>query len=106
MLYLVKDFEDYNFIFYWIDEDSSKTSPDFPTLEHAKEWFIKYHYEQYLGPERRKCMVDRRKAFRKGEQQFRQVHPSVGRRVTDKSVEVDIDRAKEKLSRLKSTHWN
>lgn len=106
MLYLVKDFEDFNFIFYWVDEESHRISQDFPTLEHAKEWFIRYYHEQYQGPERRKRMMDRRKDFRKGEQQFRQIHPSVGRRVTDKAIEVDIDLAKEKLTQLKSTSWN
>ena len=63
MLKLVKDFSDYQFIYFWVnicDEKANKISDSLPTLQHAQEWFIDYHYAQYKGVERRRFKQDRR----------------------------------------------
>ena len=59
-LKLVKDFQDYQFVYFWIDQDEQAVSPTLPTLEHAKEWFTDQHFRTYEGKERRRRKVDRR----------------------------------------------
>ncbi len=103
MLKLVKDFEDYKIIYYWIDAEKVSVSPFFPTLSHAKEWYIHYHFNQYQGPDRRKRKVDRRSVAKNDFEHVGSSKRSAsrhGRRLTDQPIQVDIDLAKEKLSAM------
>ncbi|MFW1676996.1 hypothetical protein ACFVYJ_04335 [Pontibacter sp. JAM-7] len=101
---LVKDFEDYKVIYFWLDDNNQCISAHFPTLAHAKEWFIQYHFNQYTGPERRKRLVDRRssesKVLNHAGSSKRGSKASHGRRITDRPIRVDIDLATEKLSAM------
>lgn len=108
MLVLVKDFDAYEFFFYWIDSGTKKpVSPKLPTLEYAKEWWVNYKARLYSGEERRKTTLDRRDRAAKiklsGTQIFfskRRPQTCQGRRETDKPVEVSIDLSVRKLANL------
>lgn len=106
-LKLVKDFQDYQFVYFWIDGDKQVVSPLLPTLEHAREWFTDRHFKNYEGQERRRRKVDRRNihAMDKNDNAeipfSRRVPSKTGRRASDHKISVDIDLAKEKISKLK-----
>ncbi|WP_299182821.1 hypothetical protein [uncultured Neptuniibacter sp.] len=102
MFRLVKDFINFQFCYYWIDEATTKVSPDLPTFNHAQEWIISYHFSQYQGPERRKRKVDRRLLDAKKQYSSRRKSTSKGRRITDKPISIDIDLAHKKLQILMS----
>jgi len=101
---LVKDLSETRVILYWIDDSGSKISPKLPSLTHAEEWKKEYLFSRYLSHCRRESIIDRR---RDGGQRslldealFKIVRTSSGRRVTDVSVQVDIDLAARKLLEL------
>ncbi|MFT6351978.1 MAG: hypothetical protein ACJAZ4_001573 [Neptuniibacter pectenicola] len=108
MLKLVKDFRNYQFVFYWIDASLNKVSPHLPTKQYAQEWLIHYHFDMYSGKERRRRMVDRRSGLHKmnlsGVQIFfSQRKASIkGRRRSDRDIGVDYDLSKKKLKKLHS----
>ena len=109
MLELVKDFESFQFFFYWIDSGTRKrVSPKLPTVEYAKEWWLSYNNRSFCGVDRRRRKYDRRERDSKvrltGTQIFfskRKPQTCQGRRVTDRPVFVSIDLAVPKLARLK-----
>ncbi len=98
---LVKDLIDSGIVYFWVDNDSEKLSPDIATLALAEEWRTRYVHSQYPGDERRKSHIDRRKNRDKrmelDETLFASRLLPHGRRKTDVPVEVDIDQAAEKL---------
>ncbi|MFY0675984.1 MAG: hypothetical protein JXR18_01750 [Neptuniibacter sp.] len=105
MYTLVKDFQDYQFVYFWL-KNKKIISPKLPTLEHAKEWFTHLHFSNYNGAERRKSKLDRRQNSRALYHHYG-VHYSsffqsaVGRRCCDKRIKVDIDFSKAKVRQLK-----
>lgn len=107
MLKLVKDFHNYQFIYYWVDEEARKVSPRLPTSQYAEEWVIHYYFSEYEGVERRRTIFDRRydgaKVKLEGTQIFfSKRKPSIkGRRATDAPVFVDIDLSVRKLAKLR-----
>lgn len=105
MLKLVKDFEDFQVIYYWLDETNQKVSPDLPTLTHAEDWLAIQQAEGYKGRDRRRRIVDRRRNQRPPEQQRngkRSAKP-LGRRKTDKQIQIDIDYSEEKIKQLRQS---
>lgn len=107
MLKLVKDFADYQFVFYWVDQNNIKVSSNLPTREYAHEWLVHHYFEEYTGKERRRSIYDRRYSANKMKLQGGQIFFSKrkasvkGRRMTDKTVNVDLDLSKEKISNLR-----
>lgn len=105
MYTLVKDFQDYQFVYFWL-ENRKVVSPKLPTMEHAKEWFRDQHYSNYEGKERRKSKLDRRQNVRAlystSEVLYSRIIPSSpGRRCCDKNIKVDFDYSEEKINKLK-----
>lgn len=103
MAKLVKDFIDYQFTFYWVNDRNEQISPDLPTLTHAREWIVKFTNGQYRGADRRKRTYDRRYAngpIRDSRLSQRTAF-SRGRRATDKPVEVEFDLSVIKIDELK-----
>jgi len=106
MYTLVKDFQDYQFVYFWV-ENRKVVSPKLPTLEHAKEWFIELHFSSFKGKERRKFKLDRRQNTRSfygdfGEEFMIYSPPTQGRRGCDKKVKVDLDYAADKVNNLRN----
>ncbi len=107
-LLLVKDFKDYKFVYYWVDDGKKKVSPDLPTLQHAEDWFKHQCQAEYEGAERRRKRADRRqvgskKQLRPGEIYFGKRDLSTdGRRKSDRPIEVNIDLSIKKLELLKT----
>ena len=105
MLRLVKDFKNYQFIYFWVDKKGNKQSPHLPTLNHAEEWFVSHCFSSFEGDERRQRTFDRRFTQDATEQesnlrQLKRRNPS-GRRSTDTSIKIDVDLSKEKIRNLK-----
>ena len=105
MITLVKDFQDYQFVYFWVD-NRKVVSPKLPTLEHAKEWFTDQHFAHYQGEERRKSKLDRRNNSRAIYSDLeiaysRIIASSPGRRCCDKHIKVDLDYSEAKVSQLK-----
>lgn len=106
MFKLVKDFDSYEFIYYWVDQDHIKVSSNLATVELAEEWLIHYHFSEYPGKERRRSFYDRRYSANKVKLQGTQIFfskrkpPLKGRRMTDRVTEVDMDLSKEKIHSL------
>ncbi|MAY40812.1 MULTISPECIES: hypothetical protein [unclassified Neptuniibacter] len=106
MFKLVKDFDSYEFIYYWVDQNNSKVSSNLATVELAEEWLIHYHFSEYPGKERRRSFYDRRYSANKVKLQGTQIFfskrkpPLKGRRMTDRVIEVDMDLSKEKINSL------
>ena len=86
---LIKDFRDYQFIYYWYEKNTGKVSPYFPTLNHAEDWFVQQQRSGYSGPERRRPALD--KGY------------STKRRAIDSKLKVDLDISREKISELKQS---
>ncbi|KXJ53102.1 hypothetical protein WNY58_10180 [Neptuniibacter pectenicola] len=84
---LIKDFRNYQFVYYWYEKDAGKVSPYFPTLNHAEDWFVQQQRVNYPGPERRKPACDK--------------HHTTRRRAADTTIKVDLDISREKISELK-----
>ncbi len=84
---LVKDFQNYQFFFYWYEKDAGRLSPVMPTLNHAQEWLQRWLNEQYKGAERR---VNSRSTV-------------YNRRTSDKAVHIDLDLSEKKLRELKDS---
>lgn len=105
MLRLAKDFIDYQFTYFWVDISGvkgRKVSKNLPTIQHAKEWFIDYHYSKYTGVERRKSKQDQRQNsnIRLNPILCKRDTSTRGRRITDKPIKVDIDLSKKKIKAL------
>ena len=107
MFKLVKDFRNYQFVYFWINESKKIVSPHLPTMEHAKEWYTNHHFSLYSGKERRQSKVDRRNKRAKSLDQnsdiniSRRIPSSPGRRACDLNISVDIDLSEKKISQLK-----
>lgn len=84
---LIKDFRDYQFVYYWYEKGQGRISPLLPTLTHAEDWIILKQRESYAGLERRR----------------RASTPTIGRRSTDAHISVDIDIAAQKITDLKQS---
>ncbi|WP_415903238.1 hypothetical protein ACMXYR_05680 [Neptuniibacter sp. QD29_5] len=101
---LVKDFINYEIVFYWADESLTPCSPHLHSITAAEEWWKKYLFSQYQGPERRKSIVDRRSNHDKrnsmDKNQYSRSNP-LGRRESDKPVKVEIDLFQEKIKEFK-----
>ncbi|WP_286238280.1 hypothetical protein [Neptuniibacter halophilus] len=100
MFRLVKDFEEFQFVFYWIDDDANKVSPNLRTLIHAKEWLVEYDFKQRSGTERRQRKADRRMltdSKKEGQPSSRRITTSVGRRASDRPIKIDLDLSADKL---------
>ena len=110
-LKLIKDLDNYKFIYYWASPEQGKVSPDLPTLLHAGEWFIEHQSENFQDRERRTSRADRRKRSYKStspEMELiysRRTHPE-GRRVTDKMPVIDLDMTPDKFSAMKDELMN
>lgn len=107
MLKLVKDFNDFHFVYFWADTSSKENhriSVALPTLQHAQEWFINYYYAQYTGIERRKFKQDRRHELNNITRPAycSRSSSNLGRRITDKAIKVDIDLSKKKIAQLQA----
>lgn len=101
-LKLVKDFLEYQFVYYWVDEvQTCKVSPALPTLTHAQEWLVNFHFSQFTEDERRSGKFDRRKEYL-SEKGVYGLPRSSGRRATDSPITVDFDHSAEKISELKA----
>lgn len=99
---LVKDLVDHRIVYYWT-LDEHRISPLLASFVLAEEWFIKFHNDTYVGEERRRSHIDRRKLHnhRKKTEAIAIVPTNpAGRRLIDKPVKVDIDLAKEKMQKL------
>ncbi len=106
-LKLVKDFRNYQFVYFWISKNKKAVSPFVPTLEHANEWFTDQHFSAHDGKERRKRTVDRRNnapepSHNNSDTAFsRRIPSSPGRRASDLKISVDYDLSVGKISKLK-----
>lgn len=101
VLRLVKDLSVSGIVYFWIDNDSMKVSPDIPTLLLAEEWRTGFLFADFDGVEKRQSQIDRRKDKHQRIDVDEQLlsdrsHPE-GRRLADLPVKVDIDLAAEKL---------
>lgn len=86
---LIKDFRDYQFVYYWYEKGTGRISPLLPTLNHAEEWYAQQQRINYTGPERRGSRKD---------------NPLMNRRrSTDQQLNVDIDISIQKISDLKQS---
>lgn len=98
---LVKDLSPSGIIYFWVDENLEKISPDIPTLQLADEWRTHFIFSQFEGMERRNSFIDRRKDDTQREELDKNLFHNrlnpVGRRVTDEPIKVDVDLAVEKL---------
>lgn len=98
---LVKDLTPSGILYFWIDENSEKISPDIPTFQLAEEWHTRFVFSQYTGEERRQSFLDRRKdqyqRERLDESIFASRENPEGRRKADRHVDVDIDLVVDKL---------
>lgn len=110
-LKLIKDIDNYRYVYYWACPELGKISPELPTLLHAGEWIVEYQSETYAGKERRQTSVDRRKrklrARTPGQELVysRRENPE-GRRITDKVPVVDLDLSPEKFKSMKDELLN
>lgn len=105
-LKLVKDFKNYQILFYWLDTKANKASPDMTTLRQAEEWIVDHYFSLYQGKERRQSTIDRRHLKKRqpnGQAVFfsKRKNGAQGRRITDHNIEVDIDLSAGKLNDLK-----
>lgn len=102
---LFKDFADGRVCFYWVDDEERQVSPAVATFLEAEEWWKRYLFAQYPGPERRQSILDRRTDQYKRRYINHQLNLpddfSYGRRVTDQPVRVDHDLATAKIRLLK-----
>lgn len=110
-LKLIKDFDNFKFVYYWACPDQGKVSPNLPTLLHASEWIIEHNSSNYNGVERRTTMVDRRKKKLKpnnaeSELVYSRRENPEGRRVTDKVPKIDLDLTPEKFNEIKQEALN
>lgn len=82
---LIKDFKNYQIVFYWYEKGKGRQSPLMPTLNHAEEWLTDWSMAQYKGTERRR----------------RDSGTHLNRRSTDKALRIDVDLCEQKLNELK-----
>lgn len=103
---LVKDLTKEGVVLYWIGPKAKQLSPYLHCLNEAEEWWKAYHFSLYDGNERRSSIHDRRKDRNKRDhfdlnKNLFRLNPE-GRRLTDRTVKVDIDLFQLKL-KLKMT---
>ncbi len=84
---LIKDFRDFQFVYYWYEKGAGRISPYLPTLTHASDWLKQQQRETYNGFDRRR----------------RNDAPAIGRRTTDRRIQVDLDISIEKIAELKES---
>lgn len=105
-LKLIKDLDNYKFIYYWACPEQGRVSPNLPTLLHASEWLVEHQSEKYKDRERRKSMTDRRRnAYKSTSPSMeliysRRLKPE-GRRITDKLPTVDLDMSSDKCREMR-----
>ncbi|EAR61587.1 hypothetical protein [Neptuniibacter caesariensis] len=110
-LKLIKDLDNYRYVYYWACPDQGRVSPELPTILHASEWIIEHQTENYQGQERRQSNLDRRKVKSKArtpdeELVFSRRENPEGRRITDKVPVIDLDLCPEKLKSMKDELLN
>ncbi|MGH1462930.1 MAG: hypothetical protein ACRBB6_12925 [Neptuniibacter sp.] len=98
---LVKDYIDDRTVFYWVKniESLEPVSPLLRSFVQAEEWWKEFMFTQFSGNERRRSTSDRRQDF-ETRQQLSQEHKKStsdpGRRITDMTIKVHIDKHSEK----------
>lgn len=109
-LKLIKDLDNYRYVYYWACPEQGRISPDFPTLLHAGEWIADIKSSSYTGKERRQTIQDRRKrglrARSPGQELLFSRREKEGRRITDRIPSVDMDLTPEKLNDMKGDLLN
>ena len=101
MLTLVKDLEDFNIVFYWVDCQKAQVSPSLPTLTHAREWYTEHCFSLYKGNERRQRICDRRTSEHlRWDITGRRNTSQHGRRSSDKPIHIGLDLAKIKINEM------
>lgn len=101
---LVKDLLNSRIVFYWLNEKREKVSPHLHNLQEAEEWWKRFMFDLYPGEDRRRSIHDRRQDHDTRKQlelreRFNRSKP-LGRRETDKPVQVEIDLLEEKIALL------
>lgn len=101
---LVKDLHNHRVVYYWVDDDRVRFSPVLPSLTAAKEWRTTHLYQEYQGWNRRTSHVDRRR-YQHKRNNLALDHEQMalltsGRRTSDRTSKVAIDRAQPKLAAL------
>ena len=98
---LVKDYINDCTLYYWIEDTDTlePISPQFRSFVQAEEWWKESIFSQFRGTERRLTTKDRRKDHetrnRRSSVQEENTPPTP-RRVTDLTIQVDIDLHQEK----------
>lgn len=98
---LVKDYINDRTLYYWIEDTETlePLSPQFRTFVQAEEWWKESVFSQFRGTERRLTTQDRRQDHenrsRRSSMQD-ETTLSTPRRVTDLTIQVDIDLHQEK----------
>lgn len=101
---LIKDLHNHRVIYYWVDDNNLRCSPVLPSLTAAKEWQTVHLHQEYQGWNRRRSHVDRRRYQHKRNSvaldQEQMALITSGRRSSDRTSKVAIDRAQPKLTAL------
>jgi len=87
MIKLIKDFQNYQYVYYWFKQGKGQVSPSLPTLQHVSEWAIQNQSVVYSGEERRsntRTYADN----------------PYNRRATDRYPAIDIDLSVRKVTQL------
>lgn len=87
MVKLIKDFQNYQYVYYWFKQGIGQISPSLPTLQHVSEWAIQHQSVIYAGEERR----SNTRTY---------AHNPYNRRATDRSPAIDIDLSAKKVTQL------
>lgn len=104
MLTLVRDLQGVRVVYYWINKtEFERVSPTLSSLEEAEEWWLRYLHDSYGNKNRRRSFIDRRHVAGKVKSLEKRNSPkqSLGRRLGDKAVKVEIDLAKVKVAELR-----
>ena len=86
---LIKDFRNYQFVYYWYEKGTGRASPLLPTLNHAEDWSTQQQRQNYTGPERRQRALKNTRMKQ--------------RRATDQTIKVDLDISIQKIADLKQS---
>lgn len=104
MLTLVRDLQGVRVVYYWIKKtEFERVSPTLSSLEEAEEWWLRYLHDSYDKKNRRRSFIDRRHVSGKANNLEKRNPPTqtMGRRIGDKPVKVEIDLAKVKVAELR-----
>ena len=101
---LVKDLHNHRVVYYWVDDDRVRLSPVLASFTAAKEWRTAHLHDEYPGWNRRRSHIDQRRYQHKrnslalGHEHIALI--TSGRRSSDRTTKVTIDRAQPKLAAL------